>query len=432
MAKLQLTQGTTSKTIKVFAQSSTTGLAAPSLAYNTSGLTCYYLIEGAAASVQVNLVTATLGTWTSSGFIVADGTNMIGLYEFGIPNLALASGKSVVIMFQGTGIVIAPIEIELTQTNNQDGVHGGMSAIPNTACTTNGSLITSGTGTAQLTTTNGDVTFSNTSIATVTTVGTLTTYTGNTPQTGDSFARIGATGSGLTSLATPTNITAGTITTTTNLTNAPTAGDFTAAMKTSLNAATPTAAAVTGNVGGSVASVTAAVTLPTIPANWITAAGIAAGALNGKGDWLLSSGYTAPNNSGIASIVSKLPTNNIADETLVIAGTNAILSLIGTNGSGLTQVQLSSTGLDSIVIETGIVASANLVNDVGTQLTSLNLPQIAALIAAMAAGQTAGAATGASTVTFAQTGIPTGKTRVKANVDTNGNRTNIQIIVPNI
>lgn len=32
-------------------------------------------------------------------------------------------------------------------------------------------------------------------------VDTLTTYTGNTPQTGDSFARIGATGSGLTSLA---------------------------------------------------------------------------------------------------------------------------------------------------------------------------------------------------------------------------------------
>ena len=40
-------------------------------------------------------------------------------------------------------------------------------------------------------------------------------------------------------LATPTNITAGTITTVTNLTNAPTSGDFTATMKTSLNAATP-------------------------------------------------------------------------------------------------------------------------------------------------------------------------------------------------
>lgn len=60
-------------------------------------------------------------------------------------------------------------------------------------------------------------------------------------------------------MATPTNITAGTIANVTNLTNAPTAGDFTTAMKTSLNAATPTAAAVTGSVGsvtGSVGSVT--------------------------------------------------------------------------------------------------------------------------------------------------------------------------------
>jgi hypothetical protein len=43
------------------------------------------------------------------------------------------------------------------------------------------------------------------------------------------------------SVASPTNITAGTITTVTNLTNAPTAGDFTSTMKTSLNAATPVA-----------------------------------------------------------------------------------------------------------------------------------------------------------------------------------------------
>jgi hypothetical protein len=35
---------------------------------------------------------------------------------------------------------------------------------------------------------------------------TVTTYTGNTPQTGDSFARIGATGSGLTSLATQASV----------------------------------------------------------------------------------------------------------------------------------------------------------------------------------------------------------------------------------
>lgn len=45
-------------------------------------------------------------------------------------------------------------------------------------------------------------------------------------------------------LATPTNITAGTITTVTNLTNAPTAGDLTATMKTSVTTAVPTAAVI--------------------------------------------------------------------------------------------------------------------------------------------------------------------------------------------
>ena len=61
----------------------------------------------------------------------------------------------------------------------------------------------------------------------------------------------GATG--IDDLATPTNITGGTITTVTNLTNAPTNGDLTATMKTSVTtaatAATPIAASVTGAVG---------------------------------------------------------------------------------------------------------------------------------------------------------------------------------------
>lgn len=71
-------------------------------------------------------------------------------------------------------------------------------------------------------------------------------------------------------VASATNITAGTITTVTNLTNAPTAGDLTATMKTSVTtaatAATPIAASVTGAVGsvtGAVGSVTARVTANT-------------------------------------------------------------------------------------------------------------------------------------------------------------------------
>lgn len=103
-----------------------------------------------------------------------------------------------------------------------------------------------------------------------TTVGTITTYTGDTPQTGDTFARVGAAGAGLTALgdsrianldATVTSRTKpadtqAAVTTVTNLTNAPTSGDFTATMKTSLNAATP-AVTVSDKTGFSLAALDA-------------------------------------------------------------------------------------------------------------------------------------------------------------------------------
>ena len=153
---------------------------------------------------------------------------------------------------------------------------GGLTALPDTAATTNASLLTSGTGTDQLSVSAGKVllqaTQAGVTIPTVTTLtnapsdptgvttlltrlpsaislsagavtvgtnndktgyslsqsfptnfsalginasghvsrvtlaDTVTTYTGNTPQTGDSYARIGATGSGLTSLASAANL----------------------------------------------------------------------------------------------------------------------------------------------------------------------------------------------------------------------------------
>jgi len=63
---------------------------------------------------------------------------------------------------------------------------------------------------------------------------------------------------GTVALATATNITAGTITTVTNLTNAPTAGDLTATMKTSVTTAasssTPTVTLANGAHGGAAAT----------------------------------------------------------------------------------------------------------------------------------------------------------------------------------
>lgn len=75
----------------------------------------------------------TLGTWATGGFVVADATNMPGVYILSIPNAALAAGaKSVVIFLQGaTNMAPVVLEIELTAVDNQDAVRFGLSSLPN-------------------------------------------------------------------------------------------------------------------------------------------------------------------------------------------------------------------------------------------------------------------------------------------------------------
>jgi hypothetical protein len=124
MAKLSRQVGTTSQIVNVFIQdaSATTGAGLTGLLYNSSGLTAYYKRNTASASTAVTLATVgTLGTFTSGGFKEVDGTNMRGVYEFHLPDAALASGAdSVVFCLQGaTNMAPLLLEIELTATTNQ-------------------------------------------------------------------------------------------------------------------------------------------------------------------------------------------------------------------------------------------------------------------------------------------------------------------------
>ncbi len=253
MPKLSILAGTTSKTVDVFIQDSRSSVGAglTGLVYNTGSLTAYYYREGANATVAISLATQTLGTWATGGFIVVDGTNMPGVDQLGVPDLAFASGaKSVVIFLQGAAnMVPVPVEIELTAVNNQSaatfmtGVNGlapptnwnlqvidgagrlDISKVSGTSQTARdlgaSVLLSAGTGTGQLDFTSGVVKanlaqilgtaltetagqiaaafkqFFNIASPTstmnlVTAVTTLTTYTGNTVQTGDSYARLGA------------------------------------------------------------------------------------------------------------------------------------------------------------------------------------------------------------------------------------------------
>lgn len=152
-------------------------------------------------------------------------------------------------------------------------------------------------------------------------------------------------------LASTANITAGTITTVTNLTNAPTAGDLTATMKTSVTtaatAATPIAASVTGAVGsvasGGIAAASfaaGAINAAAIAADAIGASELAADAVTEIQTGLATSAALSTAQTAITGI--KASTDNLpsdpADESLIIAATDAIMSRIGAAGAGLTAV----------------------------------------------------------------------------------------------
>jgi hypothetical protein len=277
-------------------------------------------------------------------------------------------------------------------------------------------------------------------VGTVNLVNTLTTYTGNTVQTGDAFARLGAPAGASVSAdvaavnakttnlpaapASTTNITAGTITTVTNLTNAPTAGDLTATMKTSVTtaatAATPTAAAVTGAVGSVTAGVTLAASqhvivdsgtvttltnLPAITAGWLTATGIAASALNGKGDWNIGkTGY---------SLTQAFPTN-FAAMSLTAGG---LVTLAGVTHTGAVIPTVSAV--------TGLTAS-NLDAAISTRLASASYtaPDNASIASAATNAATAAAGTAAI---FARTDVAT-SSRLAATSYTDPDNANILLI----
>lgn len=159
--KLLVKKGKTSKRIFISIQdsSSTTGAGLTGLTSGSAGLICYRAREddGNAAGTQLSLSAGTRGTWSSGGFVEKDSTNMKGIYELGLDNAGLATGSDTVVYILSGATNMAPcrIEIQLVDFDPQDAVHLGISALPNTACTTNASLITSGTGTDQLQVTSG-------------------------------------------------------------------------------------------------------------------------------------------------------------------------------------------------------------------------------------------------------------------------------------
>lgn len=156
--KRKMLAGSTSVKIPIFVQdSSSTSGAGLSVAYNAAGLVGEYRRDGQSSWTAMTLATATLGTFTSSGW-VADGS-LTGAVEVGIPNAALATGVPwVAIRYRGvTNMLPVLIEIELDAVDYQNATNFGLGAIPAVAIGSTGSIITSGTGTGRLTVSAGQV-----------------------------------------------------------------------------------------------------------------------------------------------------------------------------------------------------------------------------------------------------------------------------------
>jgi len=118
MAKQSVGLGTTGRIeyIYIIDSLSSTGLGKTGLVYNTSGLTCYYVRNAAAASV-VNLITQTpTGSWVSGGFSEIDQTNMPGIYRVDLPDAIFASGSDkAIVMIKGAANTI-PVTLEYQLT----------------------------------------------------------------------------------------------------------------------------------------------------------------------------------------------------------------------------------------------------------------------------------------------------------------------------
>lgn len=130
MAKLNFKKGTTSKVVRIFAQNSSTGAPMTGLAYNSSGLVAYYMKGNDTTVTAITLVSGTLGTWSSGGFKEVDSVKMPGVYELGIPDAAIASGKSCLIYMSGVAnLVPILIELQLEEVDNQDPLAYGLTRI---------------------------------------------------------------------------------------------------------------------------------------------------------------------------------------------------------------------------------------------------------------------------------------------------------------
>lgn len=118
-------KGATSQSLyfEVLDSTSTSGGRKTGVAYNTSGLSAYYVRNGGSAtSITLATLANANSSWSSGGFKEVDATNMPGLYRLDVPDAAFAAGAdSVIVTIKGvTGMAQVSHLVQLTAVDLQD------------------------------------------------------------------------------------------------------------------------------------------------------------------------------------------------------------------------------------------------------------------------------------------------------------------------
>ena len=129
--KVKIKQGVTSKLVRMFVLDSTAtdGSGKTGIAHDASGLIAYYFPEGDSSPTPITLASGTVGTWSSGGFKEVSASYMPGVYELGLPDLAVdaTSEGSVLVMLSGaTGMAPVLMELQLVAIDESNATSLGL------------------------------------------------------------------------------------------------------------------------------------------------------------------------------------------------------------------------------------------------------------------------------------------------------------------
>lgn len=115
-------KGSTSYILEVSIRSSTSGQLLSGVAY--ADIAIYSQRQGASSPASIVVVEGVVGTWSSAGWIE---TTIPGVYQFGVPNVALETGADfVTFIFTASGALDKEVRIYLTGSDLQNANNLGL------------------------------------------------------------------------------------------------------------------------------------------------------------------------------------------------------------------------------------------------------------------------------------------------------------------